>query len=52
MTCLTDGEKRSVRAWLRERLSEMRIDEEFIRDEEPNLLPGLRKLLKQLGGIQ
>lgn len=46
---MTSLERKAVRSWLMERIAEMEPDAEFIEDESPELMSGLKALLEALG---
>lgn len=43
---LTPDERSAFLSWLRERYEEMKPDAASIKEEEPDLLPAIKKLLK------
>lgn len=47
---LYDDHAKAVLAWLSNTIHDMEVDEEFINEEDPGLLDGLRKIVSDLEG--
>ena len=41
---LNDDQQQSLLSWITDRLDEMKLDVKFIKEEDPHIIPSLKKL--------